>query len=384
MKRPSILYGLLTNILVYTTGATFTSEDFICGKRIILKHAVSRTVNIACASIKGFTKSKITPFVYDGSSTFFVSDAALFAWPIILQNGPHSRAPSEELRLIIDSSCNLFGIVMKSKNYPDRRSYRPVEQPSRDDASDSHASRNLPQFRGYRCGNKIFGHLDIEIILKGTLGNYQLWQYDGHQIGYYGLEDIDRLYGESVLLLPSQVAKIPEEIRQMPSNPQLIVMNSRQQLVGMVNKVGNQWEKCLDLWEKKPERPRAAESTRNSIGEWLFSGVSQYGCGKFVYSRESVNSHMQVACALINPPKNSRTTTWNIYLTSMGVIPSIGNYRVWKMDLKLPENDNYSLEERLANNGAIILDQECNFHGVYWHTARDLTPCENLSLSESS
>ncbi|CCU82582.1 putative candidate secreted effector protein [Blumeria hordei DH14] len=384
MKRSSILYGLLTIILASTTGATLISEDFICGKRIILNHAVKKTVSDACDGIKSSTKPKIFPYVYNGSSTFFVSDAALFAWPIIFLNGPHSKVTSEKLRLIIDSSCNLFGIVMKSKNSPDKRCFRPVKRPSANDPSSSHVSRNQPRFRGYRCGNTIFGHLQLEITMKDTLGIYQLWQYEGRQIGYYGLEDIDKLFGESVLLLPSHGAKIPEEIMKMTSNPNLIVMSPQQQLIGMVNKIGNQWEKCLELWEKEPERPQAVDSTRNSIGEFLFSGVGNYRCGELVYSRESINSHMQVACTLIKPPQGSKTTAWKNFLVSMGIIPSIGNHEVWKMHLKLPENDNNSIEQKLANNGIIILDKECNFHGVYWHSDRALTPCDKLSPSESS
>ena len=222
----------------------------------------------------------------------------------------------------------------------------------------------------------------LEDILKATLKNYQSWKSESLVNSLEGLDAIDKLFGESVLLLPSQVIYAPERINFVSFHHNLMVIDSQHKLIGMVNRVGTQWKKCGVLRERRPERPQAVDRTRNSIGERIFNDVSDYRCNSLLFTRRSVNSHMQVACKIITPPEGTPAKTWKNYLTPMGKIPAIGNFKVWKMNLRLPETNELNDDESMSSNAIIILDQECNFYGVYWHTVKDLTLCVDLSLSQ--
>ena len=345
------------------------------------EHAVSQAANDACQGLIHAQKDKKYPSVYDGSSTFFVSDAILFASAISRQGEISYRGPSRDLRLIIDSSCKFFGIVIKSNTSPDRRCYQPADPSGELDLYDSRVSRSLPVFRGYKCGYKIFGNSQVEKILKEAYENSSLWQSQETVISFSRLLDIGQLFGREILLLPSKISYTPEQVTEVTSNPSLIVIDSEYRLLGMVNKVGNQWEKCLELWEKEPEPFQSVDNTRNSIGEWLFSGVREYRCGEFLYSRESVNSHMQMACTLIRPPDGYNGKKWKIKLTPLRLLPSISRSKLWKINLRLPENNEYNYAQRVSNNGVVILDQQCNFYGVFWYIGKDVYSCDGQSFS---
>ncbi|CAD6498921.1 BgTH12-04577 [Blumeria graminis f. sp. triticale] len=390
MNRPSRFYRVLAGLLVYISCVVFTSADptgidYICGENVILQQNIQNSYTSACyALVKPEVRSKY-PAVYDGSTTFHVFDAVLFAWPLLKNNKVYAKGLPGDLRLIIDSSCNFFGIIIRSKTSPDRRCYPHIELPRENDLFHSRDVRMLPGFRGYKCDKRIYDIIRLEYVLQETLKKYKIWESQNSVSIPKGLTAIDQLFGESVLLLPSQVINSPAEINHLPLYLSLMVIDSQHQLLGMVNRVGTRWEKCAVLWEREPELPRVVDRTRNSIGERLFSGAGGYRCKSLLFTRESVNSHMQVACTLITPPDGIPASNWKINLTSLGIKPIIGKHELWKMNLKLPESNEPVdvINTKISNKAVIVLDQQCNFYGVYWHAFKVLTLCVDLSLFPS-
>lgn len=379
MKISLSLYLTFTTLQVFKIGATFTTSDYLCGKDFVSHRNIKISVEKACDILYRSKERLRFPAVYDASTTFFISDARLFSWPVRLDGRLFDSGRPGNLRIIVDSSCSFLGVIMKYHNSPDQRCFQPVEPPRQIDDSSTSGPRNLPILRGYNCKNQIFDLIDVERDREISILKLRGWQSQGHQIGLKKLEVVDRLFETPSFLLPSMPVAYPSHIRDTLEYIYLTVIDSQDKTLGMVAKTEDKWEKCDGLWEVEPVRRQSLVPGQNSIGETVFHGVSGYQCGKHKFTPESINSHMQLACKILEKSQLSIAKLRRSRLEVARIGTSVGRLTAWKIPLQLGESDNVSRYDSMNNKCVVVLDQRCNFYGAYQNDFNRLVACDRLS-----
>ncbi|VDB94470.1 BgtA-21299 [Blumeria graminis f. sp. tritici] len=372
----SSLYLALTSLLVYTISAVTVESDFICGEKVIPKEVILIAIDRACQTLYSSSRNIKFPSVYVASTTFSIDDAVLFAWPITMQAKQFSKGNPGSYRVLIDSSCKFIGMIVISEDKHDMRCYQPVNTERFQNLSLSSGQEKQPIFRGYRCQNKVLHILKVESIRNKSINLYNLWKSQGKKTSLYSFEAVDKLFETPISLLPSDMAITLNHNTEILSNPYFIVINSQHKIVGMVIRGYNSWAKCDELWEMEPEPNLSSDPSENSLGERIFEGVKAYKCGNMNFSTASINSHLQLACNIINLPRSSDSSSAGSHTNRPIKVPKIGNFYVWKRALQLPEKD--ASLKRSKNNPVILFDQECNFYGVHWYIGSKIVECNKL------
>ncbi|CCU74950.1 putative candidate secreted effector protein [Blumeria hordei DH14] len=382
MKTPLALYLTLTTLQVCSVGATFAKTDYICGKDVISELNIKTSIKNACYALYESRRKFRYPAVYSASDMFHVTDAILFSWPIAVKDKVYQIGHPGNLRLIIDSSCRFYGIIMKFKLLPDQRCYHPVEPPLGIDDSSNSADRRLSGIRGYNCKGEIFDSIYVEKVRRFTISELRGFVPDSQQTGLNNPEEVNKLFGPLVFLLPSEPP--PDDELEISDISYFTVVDSQHKELGMAFRSEDKWERCDELWEMEPEHRQVSAPGINSVGETLFEGVGDYQCGTHQFTRKSVNSHMHVACKIIKDAQKSEKPIQTSRLRGAVIATPTGLFKAWKFPLQFYERENISRHESATNKCVIILDRLCNFHGVYLYDSRMRVACKPLSPPGSS
>ncbi|CAD6501873.1 BgTH12-02119 [Blumeria graminis f. sp. triticale] len=379
MKISLSLYLTFTTLQVFKIGATFTTSDYLCGKDFVSHRNIKISVEKACDILYRSKERLRFPAVYDASTTFFISDARLFSWPVMLNGRLFHKGRPGTFRVIVDSSCRFVGVIMKYHNSPDQRCFQPVELPRQIDDSSTSGPRNLPILRGYNCRNQIFDLIDVERDRETSILQLRGWQSQGQKISLTKLDVVDRLFETPSFLLPSMPVTHPSHIRDTLEYIYLTVIDSQDKTLGMVHKTEDKWEKCDGLWEVEPVRRQSLVPGQNSIGETVFHGVSGYQCGKHKFTRESINSHMQLACKILEKSQPSIKKLKHTRFEIARIATGVETLTAWKFPLQLAENAINSRHYAMNNKCVVVLDQRCNFYGAYQNHFSKIIACDRLS-----
>ncbi|CCU82567.1 putative candidate secreted effector protein [Blumeria hordei DH14] len=380
MKGLSPLYLVLTSLLVYTISANVVESDFICEKDVVPKDRINTAIFNACSSFSDLSSRTKFPAEFDPSTTYFIQDAILFSWPVVIHGDQYIKGHAGKFRLLLDSSCVFYGMIIINKNEPVKRCYQPVESEYSQDLSSSSGPRKQPILRGYRCQNKIFDMSSNENTVR-TAKNFQKTLKDSqNRIHLHRYEAVDELFQSSVYLVPNESARMENYRTENSPTPYFVVMNSQFKMLDMVYKSNNIWTRCDKLFENEPEPRYSSDIVSNSIGEINFPGVKSYKCGPYKFTRKSVNSHMQLGCnVMLQYDKSSNTI--NGKQDTGSITPNLGTFITLKQSLKLPEAVFQSIgrDKQEPNKAFIFFDKNCNFYGAYWYHKRNFQKCDELS-----
>ncbi|SZE99866.1 unnamed protein product [Blumeria hordei] len=378
MKTSFALYLALTTLQVGIKGSVIGENDYICGTDVITAANIFKSIDKACHTLYHSRKVIRYPADYDASATFFISDARLFSWPLMKDERIFNTGRAGNIRLIIDSSCRFIGIIQKTTNQPDQRCFRPMKLPRDMVDSSNPLPGRLPVLRGYSCGGIVFDSVQVEKVRQETLEEFQRWNSVNHQISLTTLRVVQELYGSMVFLLPKKTPVSPTQLLRLADYSCFIVIDSNHKTLGMVSRSIDNWDKCDELWEMEPERHHIHHPQKNSVGETVFEGLTDYECGPFKFLRETINSHMQIACTIFQKIQMSSAHYQRGRLCSAQIDTDTGSFEVWKFPLQLPERDLITEHILSSNNCVIMLDEQCYFHGVYMYSKKTKEKCNQL------
>ncbi|CCU82561.1 putative candidate secreted effector protein [Blumeria hordei DH14] len=375
MKGLSPLYLVLTSLLVYTISANVVESDFICEKDVVPKERINTAISNACSTLRNPSSLAKFPAVFDASTVYFIHDAILFSWPVKIVGENYYKGHAGNFRLLIDSSCNFHGIIVTTKNRPVLRCYQPVKAVRLHDLSLSFGPSHPTVFRGYRCQNKVFELSFVYNTLKTSLHLYKRQISNNINFHLYGHPAVDELFHTRAHLLPSEVINFDNHYIEKSNNPYFFVINYNFERLGMVSKYLNSWTKCDELYENEPELRQSSDKNKNSIGEFIYPIESDYICGTTKFSRNSINSHMQLACNLIGPQDESTLNNLKSIFGHPFILHDVGFNSVFKQTLKFSESEVNVIANIKPIRAFVVFDKNCNFHGVFWLTQRNLIRC---------
>ncbi|CCU78451.1 CSEP0396 putative effector protein [Blumeria hordei DH14] len=336
MKFQSTALGVIISFYFYTIVATDGPGNYVCEKDYLPSDLISKYVKGSCNSIKNADISNRYPVRFDGSSHFGISDATLFATPTRVDcSKKNAGGCVGKNRIVIDSMCNLIGIVYVT-NQSYKRCVKILDSIDESWSTSLTISNPVPKTYGYDCNFKIF-------ILEDTLQYYrnlkqQISKLEKLKISKYINKIISTEFAEKeVYLWPIQSLDKQKTLYRIAVDKDKIFM-------GMTYRVGPEWMRCKQIDYVDPEPPRSLDPTKNSIGEQIFENVSAYKCDDAYISAITVNSHMQAACASII--EDQRKT--------------VGFIGIWPI-----RREEFSITPRKKWNYYVKYDHECNFLGVH-------------------
>ncbi|VDB94469.1 BgtE-20116 [Blumeria graminis f. sp. tritici] len=379
MKTSVALYLALMTLQISKIGATIAENDYICGTDVLIEKNINNSLQKACNTLYQTRKAVRYPADYDASDTFYISDARLFSWPMLKDDRLFTTGRAGNLRLIMDSDCRFIGIIMKTINEPDKRCFRPVAPPREIDDSSNPSLRKIPVLRGYNCEGKVFESFQVEQVRKETLRLFNFWISKHLQTSLNRLKVFEEFFGSIVFLLPTKSPSSPKQLREIVDYSYYIAIDFKYETLGMVYKTKDNWVKYDGLWEMEPERRQINDPQKNSIGEAIFEGLSAYKCDSFKFSRETINSHMQVACGILQKVQKSPAHVKRGRVCPAVVETDTGSLTAWKFPLQLPEKDLITGNKFLTHDCVIILDKQCHFHGVYRYSKKMSVKCNRSS-----
>ncbi|CAD6506556.1 BgTH12-07783 [Blumeria graminis f. sp. triticale] len=376
--------AVIISFYVYTIAATNRSRSFVCGKRYFAAEVVSKSLENACLALKCSDVSCRFTAAFDGSKLFGIQDAALFSVPTTVCYG-HQYAGGNLLhrknsanrvnsRIVIDSMCNLVGLVYRSKS-----SYYRCEETIDSYHGSTVISENESKIStknfAYRCNGKVFLYQDILSsyeFLKEKLSSsaetkarvntikINSPQFGGNEIYLWSI------YGEG-------------DVRKYEcknAGPYRIAVNKAKDILGLAFRNKANWFRCIEMQSVDSKPPRAIDGTKNSIGEALFDNISPFKCGYKTFSAITLNSHMQAACRVIQEDTDkAMTRDLSFPMPDPAEKDGEGSTRFWPIRQLEKGDDRTSLKRR---NIFIKLNFSCEFLGVYIRVGDEFLECQKL------
>ncbi|CAD6505097.1 BgTH12-00595 [Blumeria graminis f. sp. triticale] len=314
MKFQSTALGVTISFCFYTIAATDEPGNYVCGKDYLVSHLISNYVKSSCISLKYADITNIYPVTFDGSSHFGISDATLFATPTRIDSmKKFAGGNSGRNRIVIDSMCNLIGLVyITNQSY--KRCVKILDSIDESWSASQTISSPVPKTYGYNCNFKIFileETLQFYRKLKQKISTLEKWEIRKHILTIYSTE-----FGENtVTIWPILINGMCKEDTYKLQTPYRIAVDKNLIFLGMMYRLGSHWKRCEQIEYDHSEPSRSLDPTKNSIGERIFENVSAYKCDVVYFSAITVNSHMQAACASIfegHRKGESETRMWPI------------------------------------------------------------------------
>ncbi|CAD6505098.1 BgTH12-00596 [Blumeria graminis f. sp. triticale] len=353
MKFQSTALGVIISFCFYTIAATDEPGNYVCEKDYLLSDLISRYVKSSCTSLKYADISNRHPVTFDGSSHFGISDATLFAMPTRVDNVKrYAGGNSGRNRIVIDSMCNLIGLVyITNQSY--KRCVKILDSIDESWSTSETISSPVPKTYGYNCNYRIFileETLQYYRDLKQQISTLEKWKVSNHIDMIIATEFAENM----VSIWPIQInGKLKENtctfiitlsLRQKTNYR--IAVDKNLIFLGMMYRLDSGWKRCAQIEYVDPEPPRSLDPTKNSIGERIFENVSAYKCDDVYFSAITVNSHMQAACTSISEDTRLQE----------------GYNRMWPI-----RKEEFPTTSRGTKdwNYYIKFDLDCNFLGVH-------------------
>ncbi|CCU82374.1 CSEP0261 putative effector protein [Blumeria hordei DH14] len=320
MKFQSTALGVIISFYFYTIVATDGPGDYICDKDYLLSDRISEYVRGSCKLLKFADISSKHPVTFDGSSHFGISDATLFATPIRIDYMKKYTGGrnSGKNRIVIDSMCNLIGLVYVT-NQSYKRCIKILDSIGESWSPYGTISNPVPKTYGYDCNSKI-------VILEEALQYYRNLK---QQISNLDKRKISR----HIDMITS--TELAEKLLDKHKTPHRIAVDKDLVFMGMMYRLGSEWKRCKHIEYVDPEPPRSLDPTKNSVGEHIFENVSAYKCDDVYISAITVNSHMQAACTSIFEDQRKISTAKRNYFVKFDLECNF-------LDVYVRSNNNYS------------------------------------------
>ncbi|CAD6505091.1 BgTH12-00589 [Blumeria graminis f. sp. triticale] len=345
MKFQSTALGVTISFCFYTIAATDEPGNYVCGKDYLVSHLISKYVKSSCISLKYADITNIYPVTFDGSSHFGISDATLFATPTRIGNvKKHVKGCIGKNRVVIDSMCNLIGLVYVT-NQSYKRCVKILDSTDESWIASQTISSPVPKTYGYDCNFTIFileETLQFYRKLKQKISTLEKWEVRKHILTIYSTE-----FGErTVTIWPILINGMCKEGTYKLQTPYRIAVDKNLIFLGMMYRLGSHWKRCEQIEYDDSEPSRSLDPTKNSIGERIFENVSAYKCDDVYFSAITVNSHMQAACTSISEDTRLQE----------------GYNRMWPI-----RKEEFPTTSRGTKdwNYYIKFDLDCNFLGVH-------------------
>ncbi|CCU83036.1 CSEP0155 putative effector protein [Blumeria hordei DH14] len=360
--------AVIISFYVYTMAATNRPRSFVCERKYFSADVVSKSLENACVALTYSDVSCRFTAAFDGSKLFGIQDAALFSVPttVCYENRVNSR-------IVIDSMCNLVGLVYRSK-----RSYHRCEE-----TFDSHdgltvKSENESEIStknfAYRCNGKIFLYQDIFSsyeYLKDKLSlsaekkaKVNIIRINSHQFGDNEIY-LWSIYGDGDFLVKR-------------AGPYRIAVNKAKDIVGLAYRKNNHWLRCTEMQSVDPKPPKVIDGTKNSIGETLFANISPFKCGNKLFSAITLNSHMQAACRVIQEDANKAINEeFSFPMPDLAEKNEGRNTGFWP--IRQLEMGSGRVGKGIKRRNIFIkLNSACDFLGVYARVGDKFLECQKL------
>ncbi|SZF03213.1 unnamed protein product [Blumeria hordei] len=356
MKFQSTALGVIISFYFYTIVATDGPGNYICDKDYLPSDLISEYVRGSCRSLKYSDIINKHPVTFDGSSHFGISDATLFATPTWIDYmKKYTGGNSGKNRIVIDSMCNLIGLVYVT-NQSYKRCVKILDSIDESWSSYGTISNPVPKTYGYDCNFEIF-------ILEDILQYYrnfkqQISKLDKRKISrHIDMISSTEFAEKEVYIWPMQSSGILKETTYKNKTPHRIAVDKDLIFMGMMYRLDSRWKRCKQIEYVDPEPPRSLDPTKNSVGEHIFENVSAYKCDDVYISAITVNSHMQAACTSIF--EDQRNT--------------VGFIEMWPI-----RQEEFPIIARSTakRNYFVKFDQSCNFLGVYLRFSNSYGECQ--------